>query len=124
MPRYGISVKIDVTKIDKNRLFKGQKGTYLDLTTFIDTEKQDQYNNHGFISQATNKEEQQQKIQTPILGNVKVFWQGPSEQNQGGNQNFNQQPGQNYNQGQNQNFNSPNQGTNNQQIVQDDDLPF
>jgi hypothetical protein len=72
--KIGITIKIDVTKIDKSRLFKGEKGTYLDLTTFIDTENQDQYGNNGFISQSITKEEREQKVQTPILGNAKVFF--------------------------------------------------
>tara|TARA_R110000803_G_scaffold10915_2_gene33225 strand:+ start:1826 stop:2140 length:315 start_codon:yes stop_codon:yes gene_type:complete len=72
--KVGISVKIDVTKIDKSRLYKGAKGTYLDLTTFVDTAVADQYENHGFISQAVDKEERAAGTQTPILGNVKVFY--------------------------------------------------
>ena len=75
----GLSVKIDVTKIDKARLFKGEKGTYLDLTTFIDTDNPGQYGDHGFISQSVTKEEREQKVQAPILGNVKVFYQGESD---------------------------------------------
>lgn len=73
--KVGISIKIDVTKIQKDRLFKGEKGTYLDLTTFIDTAQEDQYGNHGFISQSVTKEERENKVQTPILGNCKVFYQ-------------------------------------------------
>ena len=72
--KVGLSVRIDVTKIDKSRLYKGAKGTYLDLTTFVDTEQQDQYENNGFISQSTTKEEREAQVQTPILGNVKVFF--------------------------------------------------
>ena len=72
--KVGLSVRIDVTKIDKSRLYKGAKGTYLDLTTFVDTAVADQYENHGFISQSLTKEEREQKVQTPILGNVKVFY--------------------------------------------------
>jgi len=72
--KIGLSVKIDVSKIDKSRLFKGEKGTYLDLTTFINMDEADQYGNHGFISQSVTKEEREQKVQTPILGNVKVFY--------------------------------------------------
>jgi len=34
MSKIGINISIDVTKIDKSRLFKGKKGTYMDLTTF------------------------------------------------------------------------------------------
>ena len=74
MAKLGISIKIDVTKIDKARLFKGSKGTYLDLTTFIDTDNPGQYGDHGFISQSTSKEERDQNVQTPILGNCKVFF--------------------------------------------------
>lgn len=76
--RLGVSVRIDVTKIDKSRLFKGEKGTYLDLTTFIDTDEKDRFDNNGFISQSTSKEERETGVQTPILGNVRVFTQSGS----------------------------------------------
>lgn len=72
--KVGISVRIDVTKIDKARLFKGAKGTYLDLQTFVDLDKADQYENNGFVTQQPTKEERQRKEQMPILGNVKVFF--------------------------------------------------
>lgn len=73
--KIGVSIKIDVTKIDKARLHKGAKGTYLDLTTFIDTENVDKYENNGFISQSQTKEERESGAdKTPILGNVKVFY--------------------------------------------------
>jgi len=74
MSKIGINISIDVSKIDKSRLFKGKKGTYMDLTTFIDPDKPDQYEQHGFISQSTSKEEREQGVQTPILGNCKVFF--------------------------------------------------
>ena len=72
--KVGISVSIDVTKIDKARLFKGEKGTYLDLTTFVDLDQQDQYDNNGFVTQSPTKEEREAKEKLPILGNVKVFF--------------------------------------------------
>lgn len=72
--KLGISINIDVTKIEKARLIKGAKGTYLDLTTFINTDTPGQYGDHGFISQSTSKEEREQGIKTPILGNCKVFF--------------------------------------------------
>lgn len=72
--KIGLSVKIDVTKIDKSRLFSGQKGTYLDLTTFIDIDNPDEYNNNGFITQSQTKEERDAGEKLPILGNVKVFY--------------------------------------------------
>mgnify|MGYP000138415882 FL=1 len=72
--KVGLSLRIDVTKIDKSRLYTGKKGIYLDVTTFVDTENADQYENNGFISQTVTKEERDAKVQTPILGNVKVIY--------------------------------------------------
>lgn len=74
MSKLGISIKLDVSKIDKSRLFKGAKGVYMDLTTFIDTQVEGKYGDHGFISQSTDKEEREAGVQTPILGNCKVFF--------------------------------------------------
>ena len=77
--KVGISIKLDVTKIDKARLFKGEKGTYLDLTTFVELDEKDQYENNGFISQSQTKEERDAGAErTPILGNVRVFYKGES----------------------------------------------
>ena len=73
--KIGVSISIDVTKILKERLHQGKKGTYLDMTTFIDTDQADQYDNHGFISQSQTKEEREGGAErTPILGNCKVFY--------------------------------------------------
>ena len=66
-----IQLKIDVTKIDKARLFKGQKGTYLDAVILIRDEV-DQYGNNGMIVQSVTKEEREAGVKGPILGNVKV----------------------------------------------------
>ncbi len=71
MAKVGIEVRIDVTKIDKARLYKGAKGTYLTMTTFVDLDNQDEYGNNGFIA---HKKEQDEQGNTPILGNTKVFW--------------------------------------------------
>lgn len=71
----GIAAKIDVTKIDKAGLFRGEKGTYLDVTIWVDTKKQSQYGDHGMITQDVSKDEKAQGVQGAILGNVKVFWQ-------------------------------------------------
>jgi hypothetical protein len=78
--KIGVSISIDVTKILKDRLYQGKKGTYLDLTTFIDTNEADQYDNHGFISQSLTKEEREEGAErTPILGNCKVFYTEDSQ---------------------------------------------
>ena len=77
--KVGIEVQIDVTKIEKARLYVGKKGTYLTMTTFVDLDQADQYDNNGFISHKKNKDEQGN---TPILGNVKVFWSDGGQQQQ------------------------------------------
>jgi hypothetical protein len=86
MSKVGVSLKIDVSKIDKNRLFKGAKGVYLDATVFIDLDQLDQYGNSGMITQDVSKEEKQQQVKGAILGNCKLFWsengQSPQAQNQ------------------------------------------
>tara|TARA_R110002020_G_scaffold2048_3_gene9412 strand:+ start:1921 stop:2238 length:318 start_codon:yes stop_codon:yes gene_type:complete len=69
----GVSLKIDVTKIDKARLYKGAKGTYLDATVFIDVDNPDQYGNNGMITQSVSKEERDAGAKGAILGNSKVF---------------------------------------------------
>lgn len=82
--KIGVEVSIDVMKIEKARLYQGQKGKYLTMTTFIDIGQADQYGNNGFIA---HKKEQDEQNNAPILGNVKVFWsdaqqapQQPSQQ--------------------------------------------
>ena len=80
MAKIGVSVKIDVSKIDKARLYKGQKGTYLDATVFIDIDTKDQYENNGMITQDVTKEEKEAEVRGNILGNVKVFWKEQQQQ--------------------------------------------
>jgi hypothetical protein len=74
MSKVGVSFKLDVTKMDKARFFKGQKGTYCDCTVFIDLDELDQYGQSGMITQDVSKDEKQQGVKGPILGNAKVFW--------------------------------------------------
>ena len=80
MAKIGVSLKIDVSKIEKARLFQGQKGTYLDATVFIDINDLDQYGNSGMITQDVKKEEKQQGVKGAILGNCKVFWNDAGQQ--------------------------------------------
>ena len=96
MAKIGVSLKIDVTKIDKARLFKGQKGTYLDATAFIELDQLDQYGNSGMITQDVSKQEKDSGVQGAILGNSKVFWsesgQAPQKQAAQGQQPQGNQP--------------------------------
>ena len=74
MAKIGVSFKMDVTKIDKARLFKGEKGTYLDFSGFIDIDQQGQYGDNGMITQDVSKDERDHGIKGNVLGNCKVFW--------------------------------------------------
>jgi hypothetical protein len=135
--KIGVRVKLDVTKIEKARLFKGQKGTYLDATVFIDVDQKDQYDNNGMVTQDISKEEKDAGGQGAILGNVQVFWSDNQQQGQQQNRQQGQSNSQGFkNNGQNygqQNNNQARQQTN--QAVQqnvntngsvdfDDDLAF
>lgn len=79
MATYGVNLKIDVSKIKKEHLFKGEKGTYLDLTAFINVDEQGQYGDNGMVTQNWKD---QQKGEGPILGNAKVFWRDDGQQAQ------------------------------------------
>jgi Ser-tRNA(Ala) deacylase AlaX len=67
-----IAIKIDVTKIDKERLYQGKKGSYLDATVFLN-EEEGQYGDNGMITQSVSKEEREAGVKGAILGNVKIL---------------------------------------------------
>lgn len=72
-----ITIKLNVLAIEKSRLFKGAKGTYLDAV-LIET-PQSQYGDY-MIVQSVTKEEREQGIKGPILGNAKIVGQKPVQQ--------------------------------------------
>lgn len=61
-------IKIDVTKIKKELLFKGKTAVYLDAALI---ERPDEYGNAGFISQNVSKEARARGEKGPIIGNWK-----------------------------------------------------
>lgn len=65
-----ITVSIDVTKLDKSRIKNHENGSkYLNLT-LIDTPNS-QYGDHFMVVQSSSKEEREQGIKLPPLGNGK-----------------------------------------------------
>ena len=68
-----ISASIDVTKISKDKLVKGEKGTYLNITISINDEI-DQYGNQAGIYESQSKEEREAKEKKNYLGNGKIAW--------------------------------------------------
>lgn len=59
--------KMNLSKIDKNRIFEGKQGKWIDLTVWFSDEP-DQYGNHLSIQQSTKKGEN--KI---YLGSAKLY---------------------------------------------------
>jgi len=95
-----LDLRVDVTKIDKARIYEGQKGKYLSMTVWIDTENESQYGDHGTARQSTSKEEREAGVKLPIIGNAKIFFRKESQQ-QAPQQQFQPQqqaPQPNYNQ--------------------------
>ena len=64
-----IGLKINVTRILKDKMHKGEKGTYLDLTLLENKDGPDQYGNDGFVVQDLGKEARERGEKGPILGN-------------------------------------------------------
>lgn len=71
--------KIDVSKINKEKLYKGKKGTYLDLTIFLNDEP-DQYGNDMSIQQSLSKEERENGAEKIYLGNGKAYGKNETTQ--------------------------------------------
>jgi len=72
-----IRLKIDVSKIDKNHLFQGKKGTYLDVT-LIPTPG-NKYGNSHLAVQDLGKEAREAGQKGEILGNAKIAKAGDKE---------------------------------------------
>lgn len=68
-----LSLSIDVTKIDKSRLYKGAKGTYLNITVGVNDDA-DQFGNQVSCWENQTEEERKAKAQRNFLGNGKVLF--------------------------------------------------
>ena len=66
-----IRAKIDVSKIDKTALFRGAKGTYLDLTLWPTPDSQ--YGDDYRVTQDVGKERRAAGEKGAILGNAKII---------------------------------------------------
>ena len=65
-----ITVKINLDKVDKSKIFQGKKGKYLDLVLWEnkDFPQADQYGSHYLVKQSGEKGEK-----LDILGSAKIF---------------------------------------------------
>lgn len=76
-----IKIKLDVNKIDKSRLYKGAKGTYLDLVVY-ENEQPDNYGNDFSVKQDCTKEDRDNGVKMPYIGNGKRIGQKAAPQQQ------------------------------------------
>lgn len=53
-------------------MFKGEKGTYLDVAIWPNKDGADQYGNTHYITQEISKEAREAGEKAPIIGNVKM----------------------------------------------------
>lgn len=75
-----INIRINVKKINKQWLYEGEKGTYLDAVVWFN-EEQDEYESNGMITQSVpqnirereSKVPKEKKTRGEILGNCRVF---------------------------------------------------
>jgi hypothetical protein len=70
-----IRIKLDVSKVRKDALFKGKSGTYLDVTLLENRGGTDQYGNDFLCVQDLGKEARERGEKGPILGNAKFVGQ-------------------------------------------------
>jgi|TARA_R110001606_G_scaffold4071_1_gene19266 hypothetical protein len=68
-----ISANIDLTKIDKSKIYEGKKGKYYPITIVVNDEL-GQFGDSGYIQTEQTKEERDAKAPKSFLGNCKVVW--------------------------------------------------
>ena len=67
-----INASIDVTKIPKEALIKGKKGTYANVTVFINDETR--FGNNASVAMSQSKEQREAGEPKVYLGNGKVVY--------------------------------------------------
>ena len=68
-----VSANIDLTKINKSKIYECKKGKYYPITIVLNYEP-GQYGDSGYIMTEQTKDERDAKVQKEYLGNVKVVW--------------------------------------------------
>lgn len=66
------TLKLDVSKLDKSKIYKGKKGSY--YTFSIKIQDQSKFGNNIMIVDDTTKEERDAGVKGIILGNGSVVW--------------------------------------------------
>ena len=68
-----ISGNINLSKINKDKIYEGKKGKYYPVTVVINNEV-GEYGDSGYIMTEQTKDERDASIPNEYLGNVKVIW--------------------------------------------------
>lgn len=72
-----IVIKLNCSKIPKERLFAGKSGKLIDLVLHDNRNGPDQYGNDGFVAVSVSKEERESGVKGEIVGNWKHVGQKP-----------------------------------------------
>ena len=67
-----IKAKINVTKILKEHMFKGEKGVYLNMVIWPVKDGVDQYGNTHSIQQDIPKEARESGVKAPYIGEMRI----------------------------------------------------
>lgn len=69
-----ISIKIDLTKIDKSKIYNGKNGAkYITLDVMERRDGVDQYGNSHFVKQEQTRDERLSKVKPNYVGDGKVI---------------------------------------------------
>lgn len=68
-----LNFSINLDKIDKSKIVKGQKGKYYNITAFV-SDEEDQFGNNVSVITSQTKEEREAKEERSYLGNGKVAY--------------------------------------------------
>ena len=72
MEKQLIALNLNLSLVDKARLYTGKKGKYLSAVLHL-TPTVDQYGNNGFVVESISKEERQAGQRGTIIGNAKII---------------------------------------------------
>lgn len=68
-----VNFSLDLTKLPKEKMIKGKKGTYINLSLSVNDET-NQYGSNASVTLSQTKEERDAKQDKLYVGNGKVVW--------------------------------------------------
>jgi len=75
-----IRCNINVSKVDKQYLYEGKTGKFLEVTLLESKNGPDKYGNDGFVVQGVSKEARDRGERGPIIGSWKHSTKAPRSQ--------------------------------------------